>query len=39
MNIGLSAMTQSSGIALHELERVYDWYLREETGAWQRLAG
>jgi TnpA family transposase len=30
-NIGLSAMAQSSGIALHELERVYDWYLREET--------
>ncbi len=29
-NIGLSAMAQSSGIALHELERVYDWYLREE---------
>jgi TnpA family transposase len=24
-------MAQSSGIALHELERVYDWYLREET--------
>lgn len=38
-NIGLSAMAQSSGIALHELERVYDCYLREETGAWQRLAG
>jgi len=30
-NIGLSAMAQSSGIALHELERVYDWYLREKT--------
>jgi len=30
-NIGLSAMAQSTGIALHELERVYDWYLREET--------
>jgi TnpA family transposase len=30
-NIGLSAMAQSSGIALHELERVYDWYMREET--------
>src|SRR5579883_3443372 len=30
-NLGLSTMAQSSGIALHELERVYDWYLREET--------
>ncbi len=30
-HIGLSAMAQSSGIALHELERVYDWYLREKT--------
>jgi TnpA family transposase len=30
-NIGLSAMAQSSGIALHELERIYDWYMREET--------
>lgn len=25
-NLGLFAMAQSSGIALHELERVYDWY-------------
>jgi TnpA family transposase len=30
-NLGLSAMAQSSEIALHDLERVYDWYLREET--------
>jgi Tn3 transposase DDE domain len=30
-NIGLSAMAQSSGIALHELERVYDWYMRGAT--------
>jgi hypothetical protein len=29
--IGLSAMAQSSGFALHELESVYDWYLRKET--------
>jgi TnpA family transposase len=24
-------MANSSGIALHELESVYDWYFREET--------
>jgi TnpA family transposase len=30
-NIGLAAMANSSGIALHELEAVYDWYFREET--------
>lgn len=30
-NIGLAAMANSSGIALHELESVYDWYFREET--------
>jgi hypothetical protein len=30
-NIGLATMANSSGIALHELEAVYDWYFREET--------
>src|SRR6266852_1970838 len=30
-NLGLSTMAHSSGLPLHELERVYDWYFREET--------
>ena len=30
-NLGLATMANSSGIALHELEAVYDWYFREET--------
>jgi len=30
-NLGLSAMAHASRIPLHELERVYDWYFREET--------
>jgi TnpA family transposase len=30
-NIGLAMMANSSGIPLHELESVYDWYFREET--------
>lgn len=30
-NIGLAAMANSSGIALHDLEAAYDWYFREET--------
>jgi TnpA family transposase len=30
-NIGLATMANSSGIPLHELESVYDWYFREET--------
>ncbi|GAC1299955.1 MAG: Tn3 family transposase [Ktedonobacteraceae bacterium] len=30
-NLGLSTMAHASGLPLHELERVYDWYFREET--------
>ena len=30
-NLGLATMANSSGIALPELEAVYDWYFREET--------
>jgi bifunctional DNase/RNase len=30
-NLGLATMANSSGIPLHELESVYDWYFREET--------
>src|SRR5207248_3837242 len=30
-NLGLSAMAHACGIPLHELERIYDWYFREET--------
>ena len=30
-NLGLATMATSSGIPLHELESVYDWYFREET--------
>lgn len=30
-NLGLATMSNSSGIPLHELEAVYDWYFREET--------
>lgn len=30
-NLGLATMANSSGIALHQLEAVYDWYFREET--------
>jgi len=30
-NLGLATMANSSGIPLHELEAVYDWYFREET--------
>ena len=30
-NLGLSTMAHASGIPLHKLEQVYDWYFREET--------
>jgi TnpA family transposase len=30
-NLGLATMANSSGISLHEMEAVYDWYFREET--------
>jgi TnpA family transposase len=30
-NLGLSTMAHASGLPLHELERVYDWFFREET--------
>jgi len=30
-NLGLATMAHVSGIPLHKLEQVYDWYFREET--------
>ncbi len=30
-NLGLATMAHASGIPLHKLEQVYDWYFREET--------
>ncbi len=30
-NLGLATMAQASGLPLHQLTRVADWYLREET--------
>lgn len=30
-NLGLATMATSSGIPVHELESVYDWYFREDT--------
>jgi hypothetical protein len=30
-NLGLATMAHASGMPLHKLEQVYDWYFREET--------